>query len=195
MKLDPNKTWRLVEERLQWEQDPRIRRNLELVLAHMRSEARGDIEGVVATLAESPRYVTHDLPEDPVMNPSGSKDAVRAFYDATIVQTGAHRLELDCERVVADRGTVITEGVMRMAYPGHTLIAMGIEVEEADAHYLYESRMCVVWPVDPVSGLLLGEETYTGTNGFEGIADRRIDLADIAAVTSPNHAKHGALPS
>lgn len=184
MKLNPNNTWRLVQERLEREEDPKIRRNLELVLQHMKTEARGDIDGVVATLAESPRYVTHDLPGEAAMNPSGTKDAVRTFYDITIVQTGAHRLEFSCDRVIADRESVMTEGLMRMAYPGRTLTTMmGIEVDDPDAYYLYESRMCVVWPVDPASGLLVGEETYTGTDGFAGIADRKIHESDIVPLS------------
>ena len=128
MKIDPNKTWRLVEERLSTETDPAVRHNLELVRDHMRAEAVADIEGVVATLCDTPEYVMHNNPDDTRTNPKGSKDAVRGFYDATIVQTGAHRLEFDCERVIADAHSVFTEGVMRMAYPGRTLAAMGIEV-------------------------------------------------------------------
>lgn len=181
-KLDPNNTWSLVEKRLAEETDPILRRNLELVLEHMKREAEGDIEGVVATLVEKPRYVMHDDPTNPVMNPDGSKDAVRAFYDASIVQTGAHRLELACERVIVDREAVVTEGVMRMAYPGRTLLAMGIEVDDPEAYYLYQARMGVVWPVDPTEGKLIGEESYTGGDGFAGIAERKISESDIAAL-------------
>ncbi len=181
-KLDPNKTWSLVEKRLAEEKDPILRRNLELVLEHMKREAEGDIEGVVATLVEKPRYVMHDDPSNPIMNPNGSKDAVRAFYDATIVQTGAHRLELACDRVIVDRDAVLTEGVMRMAYPGRTLLAMGIEVDDPDAYYLYEARMGVVWPVDQAEGKLVGEESYAGGDGFAGIAERKIAESDIAAL-------------
>ena len=108
MKLNPNNTWTMVEKRLQSETDPVLRENLELVLEHMKREAEGDIEGVVATLTDSPRYVMHDDPDVPMMNPDGSKDAVRAFYDLTIIQTGAHRLELACDRVIVDRDAVRT---------------------------------------------------------------------------------------
>ena len=179
MKIDPSNTWRLVQERMESESDPTIRRNLELVLQHMQCEAKADIEGVVATLCENPKYLAHDAPDEPVLNPSGDKEAVRDFYDKTIVQTDAWRLELDCDRVIADRDAVLTEGVMKMAYPGRTLAAMGIEVDDPDAYYLYQTRMGVVWPVDPESGMLLGEESYTGTNGFEGIADRKLEPDDI----------------
>lgn len=179
MNLNPNNTWRLVQERMEREADATIRRNLALVLDHMKAEAQGDIEGVVATLCDQPRYLAHDAPHDEALNPSGSKDAVRAFYDLTIVQTGAHQLELNCDRVIADHEAVMTEGVMRMAYPGRTLASFGIEVDDPDAYYLYQTRMSVVWPIDPESGMLLGEETYTGTDGFEGIAQRKISAGDI----------------
>ena len=182
MKIDPNRTWKLVEKRLADERDPTLRRNLELVLAHMKAEAKADIEGVVATLTEKPRYVTHSMPGDPILNPQGSKDAVRRFYDLTIIQTGAHRLEFACDRVIVDEGSVFTEGLMRMAYPGTTLRAMGIEVDDPNAYYVGESRMGVVWPVDQAEGKLTGEETYSGTDIFAGIADRKISLSDIAPI-------------
>ncbi len=179
MKIDPNKTWKLVEARLEFESDPVLRRNLQLVLDHMKAEARGDIEGVVATLCEAPRYITHAVPGEVMLNPEGSRDAVRKFYDLTIIQTGAHQLELDCDRVIVDRDSVFTEGVMRIAYPGKTLQGMGIEIDDPDAYYVYEARMAVVWPVDSEEEKLVGEETYTGTDGFAGIADRKISQADI----------------
>ena len=182
MKLNPNNTWTLVEKRLAEETDPVLCQNLALVLTHMKCEAQADIEGVVATLVDKPVYVMHDSPDEPVMNPNGSKDAVRKFYDVSIVQTGAHRLELDCQRVIVDKDAVVTEGIMRMAYPGRTLAAMGIEVDDPDAHYLYQTRMGVVWPVDRIAGKLVGEESYTGQDGFAGIADRKIDESEIEAL-------------
>lgn len=184
--LDPNRTWKRVEQRLARESDPALRRNLALVLAHMKAEARADIDGVVATLCKKPRYMMHDLPGVAEMNPDGSRDAVRKFYDLTIVQTGAHRLEFDCDRVIVDRDSVFTEGVMRMAYPGKTLLGMGIQVDDPDAYYIYETRMGIVWPVDRSEDRLIGEETYTGTDGFAGIADRKILLADIVELEAPS---------
>lgn len=178
--IDPNKTWRLVEERFHSETDPRRKRNLELVMEHMKAEAAADIEGVVATLTESPRYVMWGNEDNVPLNPAGSKDAVRAFYDLTIVQTGAHRLEFDCDRVIADHDAVFTEGVMRMAYPGTTLQAAGIDVDDPDGHYLTESRMGIVWPVDVAEDRLTGEEVYSCGDTFGGIAGRKIDLADVA---------------
>ena len=79
MQLDPNLTWKLVEQHFERETEPKRKRNLGLVLDHMRAEAAADIEGVVATLTEKPRYRTYGTPaDDALMNPEGSKDAVRA---------------------------------------------------------------------------------------------------------------------
>src|SRR5207302_1679065 len=79
-------------------------------------------------------------------SPQG-KDGVRAFYER-FVASGAGRLQLDIDRLVVDRDCILTEGVMRMAYPGRTLRAMGIDVDDPDAHYLYEARMATLWPFD-----------------------------------------------
>jgi hypothetical protein len=67
---------------------------------------------------------------------------------------------------------------MRIAYPGRTLRAMGIDVDDADAYYLYEARMATLWPFDE-QGLASGEDTYTGGDGFAGIAERKLAAEDI----------------
>jgi ketosteroid isomerase-like protein len=173
--IDQAVTWRKVEERLAVETDPILRRNLEVVLAHMKSESAGDIDGLLDTLSDDVHYHAYGAP-DPASSPVG-KDGVRGFYER-FVASGAGRLQLDIDRLVVDQDCVLTEGVMRMAYPGRTLQAMGITVDDPDAHYLYEARMATLWPFD-ADGKVLGEDTYTGSDGFAGIADRKLDEADI----------------
>lgn len=181
MQLDPNKSWRLLEERHATEADPINRHNLELVIVHAKSEATLDLDGVLATLCPTPRYVMRDNPDMALMNPT-TIDGVRAFYDATIVQTGAHRIEHDIDRVIVDHGCVLTEGQAKIAYPGRVLAARGIEVDDPDAYYLYSCRMAIVWPVDAETGLLIGEESWTSGDGFAGIADRKITLDDVVPI-------------
>jgi len=173
--IDQAVTWRKVEERLEAETDPILRRNLETVLAHMKAESAGDIDGLLDTLADDVHYHAYGAP-DPASSPVG-KDGVRGFYER-FVASGAGRLQLDIDRLVVDRDCILTEGVMRMAYPGRTLQAMGIKVDDPDAHYLYEARMATLWPFD-ADGMVLGEDTYTGSDGFAGIAERKLDEADI----------------
>ncbi|MCU0310924.1 MAG: hypothetical protein MUE36_08275 [Acidimicrobiales bacterium] len=181
MMLDPNRIWALLEERLAAESDPVVRRNLELVIAHGRAEASLDLDGVLATLCPSPRYVAHSSPDLALVNPT-STEGVRAFYQATIVDTDAHRIEHDVDRVIADRSGVYTEGMVKIAYPGRVLAARGIAVDDPDAYYLYQARMAIVWPADPETGLLIGEESWVEGDGFAGIAERRITLDDVVPV-------------
>ena len=54
--IDVHRAWTRVEERLATGTDPTLRRNLETVLAHMQAEARGDIDGLLVTLADGVAY-------------------------------------------------------------------------------------------------------------------------------------------
>lgn len=175
MKLDPSKTWRKVEQRLARETDPKLRRNLETVLAHMKAEASGDLDALMATVAADAHYHAYGT-EDAFLSPCG-KEAVRGFY-AAFVGSGAFRLELDLDRLIVDEDCVLTEGLMRIAYPGAALQAMGHAVDDPGAFYLYETRMAIVWPLDE-QGLVRGEDSYTAGDGFRGIAERKIRLEDI----------------
>jgi ketosteroid isomerase-like protein len=175
VRIDPTLTWRKVEQRLMHETDPRRRRNLETVLAHMKAEMRGDLDGLMATVAEDARYHAYATP-DPAFSPKG-KAAVRDFY-AAYVASGAHRLQFDIDRLVVDTECVITEGVMRIAYPGSLLKMLGHAIDDPDAFYLYETRMCTLWPMD-ANGLVIGEDTYVGGGGFEGIAGRKLRPEDL----------------
>jgi hypothetical protein len=176
--IDPQVTWRPVVERLQTETDQVLRRNLELLLAHQKAEAALDLDGLMATISEQAAYHAFGT-TDPALNPVG-KAAVRTFYE-NFAASGAHRLQLDTDRLVVDRHCILTEGLMRMAYPGRTLLARGIAVDDPDAHYLFEARMAVVWPIGP-DGLFIGEDSYVAGDGFAGIADRKLDPADIATL-------------
>jgi ketosteroid isomerase-like protein len=173
--IDPERTWVKVEERLAVETDPRLRANLETVLAHMRAEAAGDLDGLLATLSDDVAYHAYGT-DEPALNPVG-KPGVRRFYE-DFIASGATRLQFDIDRLVVDPYCVLTEGVMRMAYPGRTLVARGIDVDDPDAHYLYEARMATLWPFDE-HGLARGEDTYTGGDGFAGIAQRKLRDDDV----------------
>jgi hypothetical protein len=178
--IDPTVTYRKVEERLAAEKDPVLRRNLETVLAHMKAEMAGDVDGLLATLTDNPAYHAYGT-EDPATNPVG-RDGVRAFYERFIA-SGAGQLQLDVDRLVVDKDCILTEGLMRIAYPGRTLQAMGIDVDDPHAYYLYETRMATLWPFDE-QGRATGEDTYTGGDGFAGIADRKLAPDDIVQYVS-----------
>jgi hypothetical protein len=178
--IDQRVTWAPVEARLRTEQDPVLRRNLELLLQHEKAEAALDMEGLMATVSERAHYRSHGGDGMPDLV---GKPAVQAFYEA-FAASGAHKLQLDTHRLVVDRHCILTEGTMRMAYPGRTLQARGIEVDDPDAYYLFEAPMAVVWPIDPDDGLFVGEDTYLGADGFAGIAERKLAPTDIVLAES-----------
>lgn len=172
--IDQSVTWRPVEERLETEVDPVLRRNLALLLQHQKAEAALDMDRLMATVSENARYVAFGSGQPPLIG----KAAVQKFYE-DFAASGAYKLQLDTHRLVVDRHCILTEGLMRMAYPGTTLLARGIAVDDPDAYYLFEAHMAVVWPIDPDDGLFVGEDSYVAGDGFAGIADRKIDPADI----------------
>lgn len=176
--IDPNQTWAPLEKRLADERDPLLRRNLEAVIAHQKAEAHGDLEALMDTLSPEPVYRL-GAPDNPRLHPTGTAQ-VRAYYGA-FVASGATQLVHDIDRLAVDRHLVLTDGTIRIAYPGSTLKAMGIAVDDPapDAYYLYESRMAIVWVIDD-EGRIVGEESYTDRDGFAGIRDRRLAPEDIA---------------
>jgi hypothetical protein len=172
--IDQHVTWKLTEERLATETDPVLRRNLELLLQHQKAEAALDMGPLMATVSEKARYESFTGGGAP---PLVGKAAVQKFYE-DFAASGAYRLQFAVDRLVVDRHCILTEGVMRMAYPGTTLLARGIQVDDPDAYYLYEAHMAIIWPIGD-DGLFIGEDSYVGGDGFAGIADRKVDLADI----------------
>jgi hypothetical protein len=172
--IDQHRTWVKVEERLKIEADPVLRHNLELLLTHMKAEAAADVPALMSTVAETAVYETYA--QDPETWPRG-KAAVQAFYEA-FAASGAQKLQLEIDHLVVDRHCVVTDGTMRMAWPGHTLLAMGIEVDDPSADYLFETRMSTTWPMTE-DGLFNGENTYVGGDGFAGIAERKLGPQQI----------------
>ena len=173
--IDPRVTFRKVEERLETETDPVLRRNLDTLLTHMKAEMAGDVDGLLATLSENPA-LSRVRQRRPELEPGRPRRGARVLRPVHRVRRGAaaarHRPTRGRQGLHPHRG--------RDAHrvPGRTLRAMGIEVDDDDAYYLYETRMATLWPFDQ-DGRATGEDTYTGDDGFAGIADRKLAPDDI----------------
>jgi hypothetical protein len=147
----------------------------------MHAEAVGDVDRLMATVAEDAHYHFYN---GPAAGEFKGRAAVRRFYEM-FTASGAEKLQHDIDRLVVDRDCILTEGLMRIAFPGRTLIARGIEVDDPDALYLYECRAAIMWPFNH-EGLLMGEDSYFAGDGFAGIAGRKLSRRDIADLnTSP----------
>jgi len=171
--LNGNLTWIEVEKRIAVETDPVVLENLSLVRDHMKYESVGNIEGVLQTLCSSPEYRFH-LPGFESVHGNGSQESIRKFYDDLLVKGGAYQLQFIVDRVTADRNAVVTEGDFLWAYPGRTLAARGISVDDPDAYYAAHCRQLIVWPRHATEPKLTGEEIWVDRDMFLGIAERKI---------------------
>ena len=169
-KVDPRKNYALLEERLQTETDPIIRRNLEVMIKHSKAEAAADFPTLMSTVSDRAAYTSYTSGAAAVDNSPKGKDGVAAYY-RMIVESGCHQIEHAVERVVADHHAISTDGDFTMAYPTPVLKAMGFDVSDAAPYYLYKGRLMIVWGFDE-NGLVTCEDSYPAGAGFEGIAER-----------------------
>lgn len=139
--------------------DPSVKHALEIVAEHVVAEVAGDIERVLATLVREPTYRFWGVGTN--RSVLTGEAGVRGFYD-TLVGSGKHRLDYVLDRVVADASTVITEGVIHHVLAGADLLGRVSTPVEPGHWYHVTYQSLIVWPIDPDSGLLTGEEVYLG---------------------------------
>ena len=164
---------RRVEERLARTEDPRERTMLTTVAAHFRAEAESDVDGLAATLGDTPEY--HLWADGSDYGPKGI-DAVLAFY-GDVVAVKRQILEFDIERIVVDHDTVVTEGWIRAINLGSVARARGWEVDDEDASYLVSQRVVIFWPFDE-DGRMLGEDGYAN---FDRTGARKLSADELPA--------------
>ena len=161
--FDPERSWQSLEERIKIEKDPRCRQLLEQVRDHLRTEIRGEFEGLMATLVDDPQYHLWGMGVE--MGPKG-REAVATFY-TNMIATGGNHLEFEIRRIVVDHDAVVTEGVLRTLMPGAAVVASGISEVcgapvDAQARYVSENQILTVWPAAE-DGRIKGEDIYFGS--------------------------------
>jgi len=129
----------------------------------MCTEIRGELDALMATLVDEPRYHFWGTPVEG--GPKG-RAAVEEFY-RQMIAGGGNRFHFEILRIVVDEDSVVTEGRMRQPIPGAALVASGLEdvngePVEPDATYLAESQILTVWPASS-DGRIMGEDIYFGS--------------------------------
>ena len=176
-KIEPHASWQPLEARAKTEPDLRVRTLLTAVRDHMEHEIRGDLDALMATLTAEPVY--H------FWNPAGSfklegRAAVEGFY-TNMIAAGGNQFEVVVEKIVADRGNVITEGQVKQIRSGAELIAAGRkevagQPVKPDDLFLTRAQLVTVWPGD-AEGKLVGEDIYFGEDALASA--ERISRADL----------------
>jgi hypothetical protein len=152
-----DRSWQLLEERTRAEESPRVRAHIALVVEHIRAEAAGDIDRVMATLAPDPTYIFFDGSTLETLTYRGLAE-VRRFYEQFQASVSPDR-ELAVDQITADEGCVVTALTTKTPMYGRALAVVNMKVDDPDALYLRKGRSTVVWPFD-ANGLLLGEHVY-----------------------------------
>jgi hypothetical protein len=164
---------RQVEERLARTEDPRQRAMLTTVAEHLRAETASDLDGLEATLADTPDY--HLWADGRDYGPKGM-DAVLAYY-SEVVAVKRQILEFDIERIVVDHDNVVTEGWIHAINLGSVARARGWDVDDDDASYLVSQRVVIFWPFDE-EGRMLGEDGYAN---FDRSKARKLSADELPA--------------
>ena len=139
------------------------------VAEHLRAEAASDLDGLKATLADSPDY--HLWADGRDYGPKGM-DAVLAYY-GEVVAVKRQILEFDIERIVVDHDTVVTEGwIPRSTSAAVARAARGWEIDDDDASYIVSQRVVIFWPFDE-EGHMLGEDGYANFDRTARASSRR----------------------
>ena len=161
--------WAPYEERLKTAESPRRRQVLETLIEHLRTEASGDLEGVMATVAPDAEFST---PYGP--GPKGW-DEVREHYAQMFAAGGLGNMAVDTHRIVVDDDAIVNEYTISVVLPWNLAKEQGYAIEE-EGHYAIHQRACTMLPFDS-EGRLRGEITYAvekDPNNFDRLADDQL---------------------
>ncbi len=169
-KFDPEQSWAALDLRIDQETDSRRRQLLEQVRDHMRTEICGELDGLMATLVDEPRYHFWGTPVEG--GPKG-RAAVEEFY-RQMIEGGGNRFHFDIQRIVVDDDSVVTEGKMYQKVPGAAIAASGVEEVagkpvDPEAPYLAETHILTVWPMSS-DGRIMGEDIYFGSSPLDKLS-------------------------
>jgi len=157
---------RVTEARLARTRDPRHRRNLGLLIDHMRAEIAADVDALLATVSPDVAYRTHGA--GPELQPVG-REAVADFYRER-ASAGHLYFEFAIEYLAVDDDVLVTDGVMTSLIPARSMPAVA-----ADDGTVYKlvTRMSISWPI-AVDGLLAGEHSHSTVLSFEPVAAQEL---------------------
>lgn len=175
--LNPTDSWLPLEARFRAEKDPLVHRLIKEVRYHVEHEIMGDLEALMDTLTADPIYHFWGTASPTVLM---GRAAVEGFY-RQMIAAGGNQFEIVLKRIVADPGSVITEGQVKQVHTGKELTSMGrtdvngAPIGNADL-FLTTTQLITVWPSDP-DGKLVGEDIYFGEPPLSHI--EKITRADL----------------
>ena len=160
--VDSRNNWRHVDQLLESETDEWRGHMLSALKEHMMAECGGDLDALLATMIDEPRFHTWSATED--TGPKGFA-ALKEFYSG-LIASGSNRFEYAVERIIIGDDTLVTEGEIFIPFPGAMLAQMGIPDINPEAMYATKGRTVTFWPFDKATGGIIGEDIYSLTVDF-----------------------------
>jgi hypothetical protein len=157
MKIDPLKSLEKVDAAIAADPSPRHRAMLENFREHLLAELDGDVERIMKTQVDEPRYQFWGSGIGD-FGPKGGEQ-VRAFY-RNIFEKGYNKLYYEIDRIFCGDDHLFHDGTLHMVWPGRALREIGVAVDDPDASYLYSYRQAAIFKYD-AEGLCTGEDTYS----------------------------------
>ena len=160
--VDSRNNWRHIDELLETETDDWRRHMLSQLKEHIQAECGSDLESLLATMSDNPRFHIWTATED-----SGPKgyEALKEFYGG-LIASGSNRFEYAVERIVIGDDTLVTEGQLHTPFSGKMLKEMGLPDIDETKMYATQGRTVTFWPFERDTGKIIGEDIYSLTTDF-----------------------------
>jgi hypothetical protein len=159
--FQPERTYTSFAAHMHKAKTPLQRKHLETVVHHSKGEVLADLDMVLPTLSDDPRYheygVFGNVPGD--TGPKGMA-AVKANY-TEMVNNGSYVIESKKDRVVVADYEIVTEGTFRQILTAEVARKMGIVDGRSpvSSHYVLSARTVVFWEFDE-NDKAKGEDRY-----------------------------------
>jgi hypothetical protein len=157
MRIDPEKSFAKVDAAIAATSNPRHVKILKNFREHLAAEIAGDLERIMATQVADPQY--HFWGQGVGDTGPKGQGAVRNFY-TNIFTLGYNKLQYDIDRIFVTDDYLFHDGTLRIVFPGRVLEALGMPIDDPDAHYLYSYRQAAIFPYG-ADGRALGEDVYS----------------------------------
>lgn len=156
-KLDITKTNRAIENLLETTENPRHRFMLQAYYRHRYLEIAGRYEEIFAPemMVENPVYHFHALGLSVRLE---GQDAIKNLYREWS-ETGECVMYADDEEVAVSDHMIASKLTGYQFKPGKVLAAVGIDVDDENAMYIYKASEEMVWPYDDRCRLV-GEDVW-----------------------------------
>ncbi len=160
--INPRNSWTALETAAASAATPEQAALISSVVTLLKAEISGDIDALMATLADEP-VVNMWHPAGPAR--LEGYGTIRELY-TTMFASGAEQFEFVVEKIIVGESNLVTEGRFKQVYNTRMLEDLGMghitgDEDSGDGLWMSNAQIVVVWPVAD-NGKLIGQDIYFG---------------------------------